>query len=97
MPWYVKFDGVDGSIDSTAPVLQPELTTEPTAAAMGDFDNNGDVDGRDFLAWQRGTTASTDDQDFQDIVTDQSVEVLGQPVTETVTEKFTITVETVHF
>ncbi len=27
---------------------------EPVAQAPGDFDNDGDVDGRDFLAWQRG-------------------------------------------
>lgn len=26
----------------------------PTASSPGDFDNDGDVDGRDFLVWQRG-------------------------------------------
>jgi hypothetical protein len=38
-----------------------KLTTEPTAAA--DFDNDGDVDGRDFLVWQRadGGDSSIDD------------------------------------
>jgi hypothetical protein len=29
-----------------------DFTTEPTMIA-GDFDNDGDVDGRDFLVWQR--------------------------------------------
>jgi hypothetical protein len=40
-----------------------DFTTEPTGTAMGDFDGNGDVDGRDFLIWQRGNTSGPDGND----------------------------------
>jgi hypothetical protein len=32
------------------------LTAEPAPMNPGDFDNDGDVDGNDFLAWQRGNS-----------------------------------------
>jgi hypothetical protein len=37
--------------DATSAIF---LTTLPSANTPGDYDNDGDVDGRDFLAWQRG-------------------------------------------
>ena len=52
-----------GSFDqSTVTLLPPAgaISSSPTsltlsvAAVLGDFDADGDVDGRDFLAWQRG-------------------------------------------
>lgn len=42
---YIRYDWGDGN--------DVALYTEPVGLA-GDFDNDGDVDGRDFLAWQRG-------------------------------------------
>jgi hypothetical protein len=35
-----------------------DLKIESAAALEGDFDNDGDVDGRDFLVWQRGNSPS---------------------------------------
>jgi hypothetical protein len=64
-----RFDGIDKGGGDTFD-FQPQFTTEPTTAA--DFDNNGDVDGRDFLAWQRGNAtpangpAGEDDDDPTD-------------------------------
>jgi hypothetical protein len=61
------------TLDSTTPLLQddtfdftPEFTTESTGAAMGDFDSDGDVDGRDFLVWQRGSTPDDGDASITD-------------------------------
>jgi hypothetical protein len=42
---YIRYDWGDGN--------DVALYTEPSGLA-GDFDGDGDVDGRDFLAWQRG-------------------------------------------
>jgi hypothetical protein len=42
-----------------------DFTTEPTMIA-GDFDNDGDVDGRDFLVWQRGSTPDDGDASITD-------------------------------
>jgi hypothetical protein len=60
-------------LDSATPLVQddtfdfqPEFTTESTGPAMGDFDNDGDVDGRDFLVWQRGSTADDGDASITD-------------------------------
>lgn len=44
----------------------PGASGEPVVPESGDFDGDGDVDGRDFLAWQRGygkTSASKADGD----------------------------------
>src|SRR5262245_25310366 len=45
--------------------VNPGLTTEPTTAA--DFDNDGDVDGRDFLVWRR---ADGDDSSIDALAVD---------------------------
>jgi hypothetical protein len=46
------------------------IATLPPDGTPGDFDNDGDVDGRDFLAWQRGQSPSplsaTDLADWQE-------------------------------
>ena len=92
MPFYMQYEGIDGSVRNADAFDFSQLTTEPTEAGAvagiviaatsdnnrvaiddgadvltGDtFDfvpqltsetaanNNGDVDGRDFLVWQRG-------------------------------------------
>lgn len=52
------------SISSNSPIDDGLATLffdfEVVAAASGDFDDDGDVDGNDFLAWQRGTTSAAD-------------------------------------
>ena len=57
--------------------------TMAPASAQPDV-NNTDVDGRDFLVWQRGNAPGADDQDFyHGWIQIESIHLLGQPATET--------------
>lgn len=51
---------------STNVVQTYQLSVGAAAGAAGDFDLNQVVDGRDFLAWQRGFGGAFDDGDFDD-------------------------------
>ena len=85
MAWYAKFDGVDGSIDSTAPVLQPELTTEPTAPEAWE------PKPVKITSYQTGAQSEGDDTfDFQPELTTEPTasedgKVYSKPLTFTVT------------
>jgi len=75
------YDALAGNIDdvriSKVALYNGQSFTPPTQSTIpdpvegtpGDFDNDGDVDGRDFLAWQRGGSPSAlsagDLQDWQ--------------------------------
>jgi hypothetical protein len=46
-----------GSVHADAPSVSEVVVTklmDSTSPLLGDFDRDGDVDGRDFLVWQRG-------------------------------------------
>jgi hypothetical protein len=81
--WYPATDGNGPSLELIDPFADPSSSASWRAsyyrggspgssgegpAVQGDFDNDGDVDGRDFLIWQRGfgtvqLTASAEDGD----------------------------------
>ena len=46
--WYDDMRFFDGALDEV------RIATEPYVGGPGDFDGDGDVDGNDFLVWQRG-------------------------------------------
>ena len=56
----VTFPDSDGRVSSMI------LAVEAVQATSGDFDSDGDTDGFDFLAWQRGFASSYDADDLSD-------------------------------
>jgi hypothetical protein len=63
------------------------LVPLPAANAPGDFNNDGDVDSDDFLAWQRGESPNLgSDQDFADWSTNWPQPFLAAPVATSVPE-----------
>ncbi len=65
----------NGWIDETAIWINRQLTVAEAIglwnaatgqAAAGDFDTDGDVDGNDFLTWQRGLGSTFDAADLPD-------------------------------
>jgi hypothetical protein len=76
------YDALAGNIDdvriSNVALYNGQNFTPPTQSTIpdpvegtpGDFDNDGDVDGRDFLAWQRGESpvalSASDLQEWQE-------------------------------
>jgi hypothetical protein len=48
-------------------VVVTKLTDSTAPSAAGDFDNDADVDGRDFLAWQRSSSPAASGIDYQHI------------------------------
>ena len=45
------------------PMTWDNVKNAPLQLATGDFDSDGDVDGRDFLIWQRGASSADFDND----------------------------------
>jgi hypothetical protein len=72
VPFWLLSETVTGSSASvdtaeiTGPVADTQLWVkgfsggQGLGAAQGNFDGDGDVDGRDFLVWQRGAASATD-------------------------------------
>ncbi len=58
-----EYNGSDLTTEPFTGFHSPELVVDytPPASAAGDFDADGDVDGDDFLAWQRGDVSSPPD------------------------------------
>ena len=60
MAWYAKFDGVDGSLKSGDEKSGGDDSFEfKQLPSLPDGD--GDVDGRDFLVWQRNVGSTGDE------------------------------------
>ena len=66
-----EYNGSDLTSEPFTGFHSPELVVDytPPATAPGDFDADGDVDGADFLSWQRGEVstppAASDLSDWQ--------------------------------
>jgi hypothetical protein len=62
----------DGELPIGNHIFLDNITAGPTVAEDADFDGDNDVDGHDFLIWQRGlgngTTQSQGDADFNNVV-----------------------------
>jgi hypothetical protein len=76
--------GVGGGAGGSFAYVRAEIT--PSA----DFDRDGDVDGRDFLTWQRnfglsGVLQSEGDADFDGVVTGSDLEVWQESYSATLT------------
>lgn len=54
-----NFNGPNVWITDVAPFGNVVIETLGAAGIPGDFDNDGDVDGRDFLVWQRDTNVGS--------------------------------------
>jgi hypothetical protein len=48
-------------------IVMTKVTDSTAPSAAGDFDNDADVDGRDFLAWQRSSSPAASGIDYQHI------------------------------
>ena len=59
----LSFRDWEVAIPDTGPKLIVDFT--PPVGQSGDFDNDGDVDGSDFLQWQRNGGSSTELADWQ--------------------------------
>lgn len=72
LSWAFFFGGAEFGIDTGNTVTLDNIKFEfvPPSALTGDFDNDGDVDGADFLEWQRGNSpepsSPTDLADWKD-------------------------------
>jgi hypothetical protein len=55
----LKIEWPSGAVQMLANVSLNQLLTVVEGSTPGDFDGDGAVDGRDFLAWQRGESPAT--------------------------------------
>jgi hypothetical protein len=94
--WQIRSAG----FETSDPLLILHRTSGASAAALStaiawaeaNFDANSQVDGNDFLAWQRnlGTSAATDLASWRDVMTTGSATVTTVAVPEPTTEMITV-------